>query len=358
MKNLLTTLQDYKDRGLIFNQVHPTLPLTIWNYTPETQYGGHWDEITLMCRGIVTDNKGNIVARGFSKFFNIEEAKHEPTDKFEVFEKLDGSLILVFWYEGEMIVASRGSFTSPYALEAKRLLNEKYPMFVKNFSAQCSRNERKRTLCFELIGFEQIVVSYKEPDLLLTGYFFESNYGGWIDADVVYHGHDPYNESPKVVKRFDGLDWKNIKQLNWKNAEGFVVKFSNGSRCKIKFEDYIKLHRQMTNLSTRGIWEALAAGQPVSSILNDVPDEFYKTVQEYEEMLVKKYLTISTIHHTFFKALEAKGYTKTRKEFAEQVFALKDDELPVNPAVMFAIFDGKRYDKFIWKMVEPEYERL
>lgn len=343
----LETLNDYKSRGLIFNQIHPTLPLTIWNYTPETQYGGHWDSITLQCRGLVTNDKGNIVAKGFSKFFNMEEEKHEATDDFEVFEKLDGSLILVFWYAGQMIVASRGSFTSPYAIEAKRLLDEKYQMF-KLYS------DEAYTYCFELIGFEQIVVSYPESDLILTGVFDTKN--AVTGKEFSLCSHNVQLSKLKVVKKFDGLDWKNIKQLNWENKEGFVVRFSNGQRCKIKFEDYIKLHRQMTNLTTRSIWQALANGEPVSSILGDVPDEFYDKVHEYETMLKNQYKKLETINEIIFTALSSKGHS--RKEFAAEVRALIHPEAPLNASVLFCMLDGKDYSKHIWKKIEPEYQKL
>jgi len=86
---VLSKLNKYHNDGLLYKQTHPTLPLTIWNYTPEVQYGEKWDEVTLACRGLVTDNEGNIVARPFKKFFNIEENKHTPTQDFEVFEKMD-----------------------------------------------------------------------------------------------------------------------------------------------------------------------------------------------------------------------------------------------------------------------------
>lgn len=171
---------------------HPTLPLIIWNYTQKVQYEGLWDDVTTICRGLVTDTSGNIVSRGFPKFFNIEENRHTPTDDFELFEKLDGQYIGCFWHKGEMVVNSRGSFTSPYALEAKRILDEVYTFFEPS----CVHN---LTYCFELIGFEQIVVSYPEPDLVLTGIF---NLRGteWFSelCDVCYV---PY------VKKFDGLDW-------------------------------------------------------------------------------------------------------------------------------------------------------
>ena len=67
---MLETLEKYHKEGLLYKQVHPSLPLTIWNYTEKVQYEGLWDDITLMSRGLVTDDKGNVVARPFKKFFN------------------------------------------------------------------------------------------------------------------------------------------------------------------------------------------------------------------------------------------------------------------------------------------------
>ena len=138
---MLEKLNDYFEKGLVYKQVHPTLPLTIWNYTEKVQYEGLWDEITLQTRGLVTDNEGNVVARPFKKFFNIEEGKFEPTEKFEVWEKMDGSLLIVFWYEGKWIVATRGSFTSDQAIKGIELL-KKYNTDIMF---------RHLTYCFEII---------------------------------------------------------------------------------------------------------------------------------------------------------------------------------------------------------------
>jgi RNA ligase len=48
---------------------------------------------------LVTDKEGNIVARSFDKFFNLEEEQVIPNEPFEAYEKLDGYLILVFCYK-------------------------------------------------------------------------------------------------------------------------------------------------------------------------------------------------------------------------------------------------------------------
>jgi RNA ligase len=138
---MLEKLNEYFDKGLVYKQIHPTLPLTIWNYTEKVQYENLWDEITLQTRGLVTDNEGNIIARPFNKFFNIEEGKHTPTEKFEVWEKMDGSLGIVFWYQGQWVVATRGSFTSDQAIKAKELL-KKYNTDIMF---------RHLTYCFEII---------------------------------------------------------------------------------------------------------------------------------------------------------------------------------------------------------------
>jgi tRNA splicing ligase len=118
---MIRILNKYHNEGLLYKQVHPTLPLTIWNYREEVQYGNKWDEVTLMARGLVTDELGNIVARPFKKFFNDSENKHTATTDFDVYEKMDGSCIILFNYEGEWVFASRGSFTSEQAIKAKEL---------------------------------------------------------------------------------------------------------------------------------------------------------------------------------------------------------------------------------------------
>lgn len=138
---MIETLNKYYKDGLLYKQVHPTLPLTIWNYTEEVQYENKWDELTLSTRGLVTDEFGTIVARPFKKFFNMEEGKHTPTTDFEVFEKVDGSLGIVFNYKGDWIIATRGSFTSDQAIKGKEML-DRYPT---------EKLDKNKTYLFEII---------------------------------------------------------------------------------------------------------------------------------------------------------------------------------------------------------------
>ena len=90
----INILNDYLEKGLVVKNDHPTLPLSIYNYSRTCQYEGGWDDITKMCRGLILDKEGNVVAKAFNKFFNYEELTLSdiPEESFEVFEKLDGNV--------------------------------------------------------------------------------------------------------------------------------------------------------------------------------------------------------------------------------------------------------------------------
>ena len=93
-------LNNYIDNNIIVANKHPEYDLWILNYSPKVQSKQLWDKYTIACRGMIVDYEGNILARPYQKFKNIEE--YNPTDipqtnDFEVFEKVDGSLIVLFF---------------------------------------------------------------------------------------------------------------------------------------------------------------------------------------------------------------------------------------------------------------------
>jgi len=123
--NILNT---YVDNDLIIANKHPLYNMWILNYSPKAQFKKIWDLYTSSCRGLVIDANGNILARCMKKFKNYEE--HDPseidmTKQFEIFEKMDGSYICLFYYAPTMewIITSRGSFISEQAIEAKKMID-------------------------------------------------------------------------------------------------------------------------------------------------------------------------------------------------------------------------------------------
>lgn len=340
MKMTKDILDRYVAEGWLISQVHPTLPLTIYNYSQATQYEAKWDEVTLSARGLVFDDAGNLVARPFKKFFNIEEAKHTPTEEFEIFEKMDGSLGIMFYYMGEWIFASRGSFTSEQSIKFKEIFERKY---------KTSHLTITNTYLFEIIYPEnRIVVNYGEmEDVVMLG---EIHTESGEELNLDHYENSIFN----IVKRYDFQDYTGIQKLNWDNQEGFIVRFSNGDRCKIKFADYVKLHRVLTNCSSYDVWENLKTfGKLPEEMLKDVPDEFYDWVHRTESRLRKEYQFVENFYMAQVSSIARYGIEQ--KEFALRVQTLEG----VNTGLMFAIFNGKtdKTAELIWKMIKPAYEK-
>jgi RNA ligase len=337
----LNTLNRYYEDGLLYKQVHPTLPLTIWNYTEKVQYSGLWDEITLSCRGLVTDNIGNIVARPFKKFFNLEEGKHTPTPEFEVFEKMDGSMGIIFKYSGETIFATRGSFIS----EQSKWMSE----FATTYNYQDIIVDGF-TYLFEIIyENNRIVVDYGNQERLVLLGIINTETG----EELPYN--DIYSDGWDIVQRYDGIkDYSNLKNLVEDNHEGFVIRFSNGDRMKIKGEEYIRLHRIMTNLSTTSIWDVLSNGGNMENLLINVPDEFYNKIKEYEDELKFMFNSLSNDYMIHFRDIQnlMEKVGGDRKNFAH---AAKQYQYP---SLLFGLLDGKDVSPIIWKIIKPEFKKL
>ena len=289
---MLEILEKYHNDGLLLKQTHPIHDLTIWNYSPKVQYERLWHTypLLLQCRGLVTNSEGKIIARPFRKFFNYEEYLDNapemiPNEPFEVFEKMDGSLGILFNYKGDWIMATRGSFTSEQSIKGfDMLMKYDYERLPKNF-----------TYLFEILYSEnRIVCQYDYEDLVLLGLietetedeinlYNDEDYDGGIRFQNIIR-----NLGFRIVKKYDGLnDYSLLKSLVSNEAEGFVIKFKNGFRMKIKGDEYCRLHRILTNISNRNIWEYLSENKPLDDIIEKVPDEFYNwvksTVKDFED---------------------------------------------------------------------------
>jgi T4 RnlA family RNA ligase len=336
-------LKRYELNGLVRSQTHPILPLIIWNYTEKVQYESLWDEVTLMCRGLVTwTDTGEICARPFRKFFNLEEGKHTPTSNFEVFEKIDGSLIIAFFVWDRWFVASRGSFVSDQAVAGQKLLD----------SLDTSGLDDEYTYLFELTApWNRIVVDYGNEDKLTLLGSIRTHDGQEMDYEILHQISKDLGCD--ITLRYDGiLDYSELKGKISDNAEGFVVRFSNGNRVKIKGEEYLRLHRIMTCLSTTAIWEVLSNGGDILSTLTDVPDEFYDKIHQYSNELMDKYISLENEYHFIFKILGRSDDFEFRAGFAERAKRYK------YPAILFKMYDDKDYSGLIWKLIRPEFSKL
>ena len=350
MKYNLSDISDYLEGDYVIAQRHPTLPLLIYNYSRITQFSGIWDDITLNCRGLVLDLEGNVIAKPFPKFFNYEEHTAEgsklppiPNENFEVYEKMDGSLGIIFHYEGEWLIATRGSFTSEQAIKGKEML-DKLPLDVL---------DTNNTYLAEIIYPEnRIVVDYGTDEKLVLLGAYNNETGEEVKIEAM--------SGWEVVKMYKtwGEDWKTLKNEISKDNEGYVIRFSSGMRMKIKGDEYVRLHRILTNFSTKDIWELLKNGEDLGAFLERVPDEFDDWVKRTAMNLRYSFHSIDERagkYHDGFRygKFNDRDPEPTKKEFAEYV-----KQFPTElAAVMFKMWDKRPYDYIIWNMIKPKHQK-
>lgn len=321
---------------------HPRLPLTIYNYTIKAQMTpvAGWTQPMKDCRGLILDNEGYVVGRSFPKFWNMEQVLDQiPThESFTVWEKVDGSLGIVCSYAGERVVATRGSFESDQAEWFRQWMDAKH----KNFTPS------GETWLFEIIYPEnRIVVDYgKRSEGVLLAIMAPD---GVDITDLLGTGDFKY------AKRFDGItDFSIINSdPRFTGEEGFVVQWASGFRAKVKAEEYKRLHRLITQCSTRTIWELLRSGGQLADITDRVPEEFKQWVDGVTNDLIDKWADIKSLAKTNYDYYlhESRNDVPppTRKSFAEWA------KQQSYPQLLFALLDGKSIDDACWKLVEPKW---
>lgn len=332
MKNI-QLLQEMITEKYVDVQKHPELPLYIYNYSPKAQYDRIWNEVTLACRGLILNENYEIIARPFVKFFNWGEQENQiiPDESFEVFEKMDGSLGILYWADDKPFVASRGSFASTQAIKATELLYSKYQNTLDKL-------DKGKTYLFEIIYPQnRIVVDYGSMEALVLLAVIDTQTGEDLPLEEIGF---------PIVKRFDGIkDLDKLKTMEEANKEGFVIQFKSGLRYKVKFEEYLRVHRLVTQVSTLTIWEAMMDETPFDEILDRVPDEFYHWVKQTATELESSFKAIEQQCKADFKVLE------TVKETALYFKTCQ------HQAVLFAMLNGKDYKKIIWKKLRPTFQK-
>lgn len=334
-------IKPYIEKGLISEQAHPEDEnVRIFNYTHRCQYEHAWDEVTMLCRGLIMNiATEEILARPFPKFFNYEEhigqGKSIPSELPSITEKFDGSLGIMYTLNGKTRIATRGSFTSDQALWATEWWEKEKGLTMYG---------NKLTHLFEIIyPANRIVVNYDFSGLIhLTT--LDTKTGIPVE----------YSLPVKRAQQLHVLDSKDIAfltQTERPNAEGYVIYFpSTNLRLKVKFKEYVRLHRILTGVSARVIWDLLRNNQDLTEILERVPDEFYNWVKETKLKLTKQFDAIATEAVLEFQKAREKN-PETRKEWAEEIKKMK------NPSIGFAILDDKDFKSIIWKMIKPTAEK-
>lgn len=325
--------------GYVRAQAHPELPLRILNYTERAAYAGYWNAVTLACRGLVHDTRTDaVLARPFVKFFNHGQAGAATIAldaPVRVTDKLDGSLgILVPLPDGGHLVATRGSFTSTQAQHATAVWRERY---AGRFTPPPGV-----TVLFEIVyPANRIVVDYGGmDDLLLLGGVRIAD-GAVLDAADITGWPGPVAGS-FAVDSFAGA----LALPPRPNSEGVVVRcLRTGAMVKLKQADYVALHRIVTGLTERTVWQQLVDGAPLDALIEPLPDEFHGWVRDVAARIQS---TVDSELARLTAAYAALPQFPSRKEFALAVAGNPDRW------ALFALLDGRDIRSKLLQHAKPE----
>ena len=289
------------------------------------------------CRGSIfylrDDGLYECVCRAFDKFGNYGEEYTDEIDwsTAQVQEKVDGSLIKVFYHNNTWHVATNGTINAYNCIVYKedKETNKTYGS-IFNFALRGHLNQffesldKDYTYMFELVSpYTKLVVVY--PDTALY-YLSRRN----------IHTMEEDNARPEAFENFGILFPKTyslktfedclayVKTMN-KNEEGFVVKDAAFHRIKIKSPEYLLAFRAKNNgvLSTKRIVKMireesiddLLAYCPeykvrVDAVINKYKILIHSFEEEYQRFIIMHPNKWDTLDRKDFAALVSNSWAK------------------------------------------------
>ena len=278
--SLWASLQAARAAGLVSSRYDAATGRSLWCYTTRCVYEQAWDDATGLARGLVLHEASQqVVATPFPKFFNLgERGPVVPDLPFEVFEKLDGSLIIIHFWQGRWRAVTKGAFDSSQARWAEaRLAGQHLAALVPG-----------TTYLAEAIYPEnRIVVAYAEPALVLLA-AYEAN------------GHEL--ETPALAAVAAAVGWPLAARHAYASfaalvaeahalpatREGFVVRFANGLRLKVKGAEYRRIHALISHCTPLALWASLAAGDDLPALRRELPEEFWSDFDTILSLLTQR----------------------------------------------------------------------
>jgi hypothetical protein len=318
--------------------------------TPQ-HIGCRWTEDNLIFRSSIWTENGRPVSLGFKKFFNYGEAPHivpDPTDLDGIaVEKIDGSLLIVSQYNGELVVRTRGTVDASKLDNGFEIdyLKAKYP---RAFNNAWVRSEVLSVLYEWTTPNNRIVLDYgNEPQLFLVGMVQNFSYG-YRDQRYL----DDVAEHLGILRprkfAFNSLSemLESVKEL--KNEEGICYYFNYEQDIKkIKSLDYLAKHRFKSNVSDENIVDLFLELEcpDAISFFKHIMDTFDFEVANFSnEYITKVCNAYATYQAVFAKVyslyLRVKDYS--RKDAAR---VIQEELQPYIRFMCFSFLDGKEIKK-------------
>jgi hypothetical protein len=323
------------------------------------------------CRGLILE-KGtwDVMSLAFTKFFNAEEGNAAKIDwnTAHVLEKLDGTLIQVYWdwvneewYAGTTGTAEgEGEVNNKMGTTFNSLF---WDTVTKQYALNPCMFDKNHVYVFELTTPYNIVVKphgESSATLLTVRNRVTLQEVSWKDLTMIA-------ESLRVplVKRFDlnakdvGTLLRTFEGMPW-SEEGYVVVDANFNRIKIKNPAYVAVHHLKGKTAEHNIITIVKSNEieEFASTFPERKDELFRLKDNYDKLtdkLNQMWVELS--------ARKPKNITKEeKKRYAAAVFEVcGKHDLKQFTGLYFGLVDGKvdsvedfivNYDdKLLYKML-------
>jgi hypothetical protein len=211
-----------------------------------------YEDIVREARGLVLNKTDwSLVARSFPRFFNLGECK-QVQDKFQweqsiAMEKVDGSLILIYYWNGSWRINTRGGFgdnpinDSPFT----------FAQLVEGTLPDGWRSSFDPTITYvgELCSlYNKVVKHYASPTFyLLTTFIGEMELTHSATNDIAKEAGLQIPEEHLFEDVCDVQAFLTEKASKDPTYEGVVLRDKNNRRLKAKSSSYVHLHRLSNN---------------------------------------------------------------------------------------------------------------
>lgn len=267
------------------------------------------------CRSIIVDLENDkVVARSFNRFYNLGEAKNiieiELGDNSVATEKIDGSLFMLYNYNGIWYPATRKTTTARNSFmkvhngvdnvaipmlqiiqeyfdidivwdidstecSGNWVTEESYDAFIKLLQDKLETLNKDYTYVCEIVSpYNTVVSKFANSDIYLLTIMDKE--GNTIDSDTTIFS---IPEARKVQSEEDIYEFiKYLQSVRDYLVEGVVVMDNNSNLAKIKSSVYVAVHLAGSELpTTNSIIKVVAAFEE---------DEYLTYFPEHSELLL------------------------------------------------------------------------
>lgn len=207
--------------------------LNVLKYKRKVFYDGLWNEFLEECRGLIVDDEFNIVSYPFTKIYNYGIEKNAPKiypdEMVQAVRKVNGFMVAVTWYKGDLLVSTTGSIDSDYVKMARELIEPN----IHRYRETCSENPRF-TFMFECVHcLDPHIIPEKE------GMYFLGARRKELGSHITINHFSHHDFSAEYVPNmYAPMEYIEILAKHVKH-EGFVIYGANGTATKIKSPYYL-----------------------------------------------------------------------------------------------------------------------